>query len=103
MLIAAIQTARALDMDSYISIAVLIAVIGGIWKLSALLQDIKNKLHSLRHVPARQTHIENHLLMFEEDVNNLFAAVRAQADPDRLFEFTRRTRFKAWVDPDASA
>lgn len=96
MLLLALQVSDAtrIDINSAISLGLMVVLAGLIWRASSLLADIKHALRKLRYVPARLDHIEDHLLLFEEDVNNLFGAVRAGDESGKLHELTRRSRFR---------
>lgn len=86
------QVPSGLDSGSFISIGVAIGAIAAFWRLATLLTEIKMELKKLASVPARLSHIEHHLMAFEEDINNLWAAVRRQFGGDIMSE-TRKTRF----------
>lgn len=93
-----------LSFDSVVSIALLIAIVGAAIRLSAVLTELRLEVKrlrqemvdgtaSIRKVSNSVRHLENHLIMFEEDVNNLFAAVRANPHGERALEITRKSRF----------
>lgn len=101
-LMLAFQTGQVagIDMNTFVSVTVLVALVGATARLSSLLTKIETKLERLRHLPAQVDHMEMHLVSSEEDLNNLFAAVRAQADPARLADFMRRTRYLPYRKPE---
>lgn len=101
----AIEEKVQIDINSVISIGLTIAVVGAAVKITSVLTELKTELRrvanelisngtTIKATRATTRHIENHLLMFEEDVNNLFAAVRAVGSEDKLRELTRKSRFK---------
>jgi hypothetical protein len=87
-----------ISTDTAVSIGLLITIIGATWRLSSLLTEIKLRLDKLKSTPARLQHIENHLMAFEEDINNLWAAVRAGPDASKILGNTRRSQFKPFVE-----
>ena len=87
-------------MNTFISVSLLLAIVGATWRMSGLLTEIKLTLQKLRHLPAQVDHIEKHMMMSEEDMNNLFGAYRASGDPARMQEFVRRTRYVPYKKPE---
>jgi len=90
----------AITPDTYISVVLLIAVVGAAVKITLLLAEIKFELKGVRRMGKQVAHMESHLLLFEEDVNNLFGALRSMDTPEKLPELTRRARFRPFPVED---
>lgn len=87
---------ESISVESTISIAVLVIVVGAAWRLSAILTDIKAQLAKHEGTPQKVTEIgldmsdmSHRLTDLEEDVNNLWAFARTE-DPAELFKVLRR-------------
>lgn len=87
-----------IGMNSVVSVAVLIAVIGAAWNLSAKLTKIEQRLRTLTKLLPRVQNIENHFMLLEEDLNNVWAAVRIAAPDAPSLSTTRKPRFRPLSD-----
>lgn len=87
-----------LTANSVISIGLMIVIVGATWKISSMFTTLNLKLDKLEGLPARVRKIEDYLLTQQEDLNNLFALVRAGPDSAKLFDQMRRTTFRPGED-----
>lgn len=92
--------ADGLSHASWISVSLLLVLISATWWLGRLLGKIemalfqlKMSLDRLKHTPARLSHIENHMMALEEDLNNLWAAVRS-GEGVKILPQTRRSVYR---------
>lgn len=98
-----------LSESTYVSIGLLLALVGGVWwlgrllgKIEMTLYQLKVSLERLRTVPSRLGHLENHAMALEEDLNNLWAAMRAGPDAAKLLPQTRRSIYRPLVVDDSA-
>lgn len=91
-----------LDANSMIGVGLVIVIVGAAWRLSAQLATINTKLDNLSPLPekvqaidSRLANVEARIETLEEDLNNLWAAVRSD-DPGTVRSprspFSRRGR-----------
>jgi hypothetical protein len=91
---------EAISSDTAVSIGFLLILVGGTWRLAVLLTEIKQGLKELAGTPKQLRVVSSRLQAVEADLNNLFAAVRAE-DPSKLFEVMRVIpRFRSEEDND---
>lgn len=88
--------ADSISVESTISIAVLVIVVGAAWRLATILSDIRGQLERHSGTPEKVNAIQvdmssmsHRLTDLEEDVNNLWAFARTE-DPAELFKVLRR-------------
>ena len=100
-MLTAVQLAgQSIDMNSAVSLTLLLTIIGAVWSLARFFGRIERKLDKLRHVPAHISHIERFMIMQEEDMNNIFGSLRAGVDVTKLHDLTRRTRYIPYAIPE---
>jgi hypothetical protein len=90
-----------LSESTYVSIGLLLVLVSGVWWLGRLLGKIemalfqlKVSLERLKSVPSRLSHLENHMMALEEDLNNLWFAVRTGGEAGNILPQTRRSIYR---------
>lgn len=100
-----VEATEGLTEQTWVSFGLVLVLIGATWWLGRMLGkieigllELKNSLDRLKSTPARLAHMENHMMMLEEDINNLFAAVRSGKGD--LLPSMRRSSYKPLDLPD---
>lgn len=98
------EAMKGLTEQTWVSFGLVVVLIGATWWLGRVLGKIeigilqlKYSIDRLKNTPARLSHIENHLMSLEEDLNNLFGAVRSGGAD--LTQVTRRSNFRPLTLP----
>lgn len=75
--------------NTLISVGTMISIVLAAIKVTRLLAGIEAKLDDLKSVPRRLASVEDHMMLIEGDINNLWALQRG-GQPEQ----TRRERFR---------
>jgi hypothetical protein len=75
--------------NTLISVGTMVSIVFAAIKITRLLGSIEARLDDLKSIPKRLASVEDHLMLIEGDINNLWALQRG-GEPEQ----TRRERFR---------